>query len=436
MTLTLHKRPSAFSLLTVATLALLAVAIARDEQAHAQAPNTSTLNDPVSRLNRQLERGEASLAFRPGEGYLRSLLERLDVNVDSQILVFSKTSFQQQLISPHAPRAIFFNDKVAVGSVQGGDVLELLSFDPVQGAVFYTLNARQSEAPRFQPRGVECLFCHLPGSFGAPGLVVASVIPDAQGLPFFTGSFFSTTDQRTPFDQRWGGWYVTGTHGAETHLGNAVAPDPDRPGDLDQSVSGNLTTLADRFDTTKYLTPTSDIVALMTLEHQAGVTNRILGLSRRYERSQRVSGGDRSVPSLDEAIDDLVGHMLFVDEAPLRSPVAGVSTFTKTFPNRGPRDSRGRSLRDFDLQSRLFRYRLSYMIYSEVFDGLPARLQERVYRRLHDVLTGDDVRPRFAGLSASDRRSALEILLDTKPNLPAGWAEPPQSPPAHDDVKP
>ena len=223
-------------------LAVLAVAIARDERAHAQTPNTSKLNDPVSRLNRQLERGEASLEFRPGDGYLRSLLDRLDLNVDSQILVFSKTSFQQQLISPHAPRAIFFNDKVAVGSVQGGDVLELLSFDPVQGAVFYTLNARQSEAPRFQPRGVECLFCHLPGSFGAPGLVVASVIPDSQGMPFFTGSFFSTTDQRTPFDQRWGGWYVTGTHGSQRHLGNAVAPDPDRPGDLDQSVSGNLTT--------------------------------------------------------------------------------------------------------------------------------------------------------------------------------------------------
>ena len=174
----------------------------------------------------------------------------------------------------------------------------------------------------------------------------------------------------------------------------------------------------------------------MTLEHQAGVTNRILGLSRRYERSQRVSGADSAAPSLDEAIDDLVGHMLFVDEAPLRSPVAGVSTFTRTFPNRGPRDTRGRSLRDFDLQSRLFRYRLSYMIYSEVFDGLPARLQERVYRRLHDVLTGEDTRPRFAGLSASDRRSALEILLETKPSLPAGWAEPPQSTPVHDDAKP
>jgi hypothetical protein len=177
-----------------------------------------------------------------------SLLDRLGVNVDSQVLVFSKTSFQQRWISPRAPRAVFFNDKVAVGAVQGGDVLELMSLDPSQGFIFYTLTARKSETPRFEQRGVECVFCHLPGNHGAPGLVVASVIPDAHGIPFFTGGFFGTTDHRTPFEQRWGGWYVTGTHGSQTHLGNAVAPDPDRPADLDQSASGNVLTLAGKFD--------------------------------------------------------------------------------------------------------------------------------------------------------------------------------------------
>src|SRR6185436_55259 len=193
--------------------------------------------------------GHVSLDFRPGSGYLQSLLDRLNVNVDSQLLVFSKTSFQQRLISPKAPRAVFFNDKVAVGSVQGGDVLELMSLDPRQGFIFYTLDARQSDVPRFEKRGVECAFCHLPGNHGAPGLVVASVIPDAQGTPFFTGSFFGTTDQRTPLDRRWGGWYVTGTHGSQTHMGNAVAPDPDHPVDLDQSANGNVISLAGKFDT-------------------------------------------------------------------------------------------------------------------------------------------------------------------------------------------
>jgi hypothetical protein len=414
-------RRAALTIVAGAVVMSVAVALARDDHAMAEASDGPALHDPVTRLERQLERAEASLEFRPKSGYLASLLERLDLNVDSQVLVFSKTSFQQALISPRAPRAIFFNDTVAVGSVQGGEVLEVLSLDADQGVVFYTLAARQSDTPRFQRRGTECAFCHLPGNHGAAGLVVASVIPNSEGLPFFGGSFFGTTDHRTPFEERWGGWYVTGTHGSQPHMGNAVAPDPDRPVDLDQSANGNVTALAGRFDAANYLTATSDIVALMTLEHQTGVTNRILGLSRQYERAERSWVNDSVARSLDQAIDDLVGYMLFVDEAPLREPVAGVSTFTKTFPRRGPRDDRGRSLRDFDLRTRLFRYPLSYMIYSEVFDHMPARVQERVYQRLYDVLTGHDTRDRFASLTPDDRRETLEILLETKAALPPYW---------------
>lgn len=402
-------------------LVIAALSVARHEPALAQTADRAAPADPVARLGRQLERGGTSLEYRPGSGFLSSLLGHLDIAVDSQVLVFSKTSFQHQQISPRAPRAIFFNDSVAVGSVQNGDVLEMMSLDPAQGFVFYTLNARQSEAPRFERRGTECVFCHLPGNHGAPGLVVASVIPDREGTPFFNGAFFGTTDHRTPFEQRWGGWYVTGTHGSQVHMGNAVAPDPERPVDLDQSHSQNVTTLSGRFNTANYLTPSSDIVALMTLEHQAGVTNRILGLSRRYERGQRFTISANNTWRVEDAIDDLVKYMLFVDEEPLREPVAGVSTFTKTFPARGPRDGRGRSLRDFDLRHRLFRYPLSYMIYSEVFDRIPASLRERIYQQLYDVLAGNDTRGAFASLSADDRRMAFEIVRETKPTLPAYW---------------
>ena len=115
----------------------------------------------------------------------------------------------------------------------------------------------------------------------------------------------------------------------------------------------------------------------------------------------------------------MVKYMLFADEAPLKAPVTGVSTFTKTFPQRGPRDKQGRSLRDFDLKTRLFRYPLSYMIYSAAFDALPDMARERVYRRIFDVLTGKDQSKTFARLSAENRRAALEILRETKPNVPA-----------------
>ena len=110
--------------------------------------------------------------------------------------------------------------------------------------------------------------------------------------------------------------------------------------------------------------------------------------------------------------------MLFVEEAPIPDPITSVSTFSKAFPESGLRDKRGRSLRDFDLQKRLFRYPLSYMIYSEVFDAMPAAVRNRIYQRLYDVLSGKDQTPKFARLSPNDRSAILEILQDTKPGLP------------------
>ena len=424
----MKTRDSILTILAAAGALLIVVMLGRADRVLAQTPSGPPSLDPVGRLAAAIDRGAVTLEFRPGTGYLRSLLDRLDVAVDSQVLVFSKTSFQQALISPRAPRAVFFNDTVAVGAVQNGEVIELAAVDPDQGLLFYTLSTRPSDTPRFERRGVQCAFCHLPGNHGAPGLVVTSVLPDRDGVPFFSGSFFSTTDHRTPFDQRWGGWYVSGTHGSQTHLGNAVAPDPDRPVELDQSASLNVTSLAGRFDATNYLSPTSDIVSLMTLEHQAGMLNRILGVKAQHERSQRSVTTPNAARDLDRAIDEMVAYMVFADEAPLREPVAGVSPFSRTFPERGPRDARGRSLRDFDLRTRLFQYPLSFMIYSEAFDHLPPTLRERVYRRLYDVLTGVDTRDMFAAVSADRRRCALEILLETKTGLPDYWQASPSAP--------
>ena len=387
----------------------------------AQAPNEAPPTDALSRLGQQLERGEATLEYRDGVGYLPSLLEHLRINVDSQTLVFSKTSFQQAIINPKNPRALYFNDEVAVGTVPGGDVYELLAVEPSHGMVFYTLDIKQTDQPRFRRRGVECFFCHAMGNKGALSMVVASVFPDKDGSPAYTSTFINTIDHRTPFEQRWGGWYVTGTHGSQRHMGNAIAADPFRPLDLELSHSQNLTALTDKIDVSKYLTGTSDIVALMTLEHQVGMANRLNALAFQYGRAKRDGVSDADWTELDGDIDDLVGYMLFVDEAPLLEPVKGVSAFTLTFPKRGPRDKQGRSLRDFDLQTRLFRHPMSYMVYSDLFDGLPAAVRERVYRRLYDVLAGKEVNPKYAALSSAERRAIVEILLDTKPNLPAYW---------------
>ncbi|HLH43237.1 MAG TPA: hypothetical protein VKV74_09650 [Bryobacteraceae bacterium] len=382
------------------------------------------LNDPVTKLDRDLAGGKTKLEWSPQYGWLPSILKQLDLNVDSQMLVFSKTSFQASKIGPRAPRALFFNDRVMVGSVQDGDVLELASLDPKQGFIFYTLDVHQSKQPRFDRRDV-CLQCHQgPATLGVPGIMIASVYPDAGGMPAFNLGM-PVTDHRTPFQDRWGGWYVTGTHGGMRHRGNAVARDRSKPDLLDTQGSQNLTTVSQKFDGGLYLSRLSDIVALMTLEHQTRMTNLINRVA--WETRIAQQDGRLNDPStrarIDADIESMVIYMLFADEAGLYDTVQGASTFAKSFPERGPRDRQGRSLRDFDLQKRLFKYPLSYMVYSEAFNAMPDDARARVYRRLFDVLSGADRSSKFAKLSPDDRRNVLAILSDTKPDLPAYWKD-------------
>jgi hypothetical protein len=396
-------------------VAFVVIAVALHAQVSSDEPT-----DAIGRFASRLRSGAATLNYVEGRGYLPSLLEQFHISVDSQVLVFSKTSFQHALINPRNPRALYFNDNVSIGMVPGGSVYEMMALEPNRGLAFYSLDTRLSEHPVIQRRGVECMFCHGPGNKGAAAMVVASVIPNAEGIPAYTSAFIDTIDHRTPFERRWGGWYVTGTHGTMTHLGNAVARDPERPLDLEEENTQNVTSLASRIDISKYLTGTSDIVALMTLEHQVGVTNRLGALRVQYAAAQR-SGTANADRLLDAEIHDLVDYMLFVDAAPLTQPVTGVSGFTRTFARTGPRDAKGRSLREFDLQTRVFRYPLSYMIYSDLFDALQPAMRERVYARLYDVLSGKDPAPAYGRLSAGDRKAILEIVASTKLDVPAYW---------------
>jgi hypothetical protein len=397
--------------------------------------STRPADDPVERLNHKIARGEVKLEFDDTHGYLRSVLQELGVRVESQILVFSKTSFQAPLISPRWPRALYFNDSTAVGSVHSSDMLEFASVDPKLGVVFYTLDQKKVDKPHFDRRDTACLQCHDSGgpTLGVPGLMVRSVYPDPSGMPVFQAGDF-LTDHRSPLKERWGGWYVSGTHGDMTHMGNAVVQNPSNAEKLEGTAGLNVTDLSGKFDTGAYLTPHSDIVALMTLEHQARMTNLITRVG--YETAITIEGqtafnqayhqpadalSDVARHRIDSAVEQLVEYMLFVDETKLDGPIKGTSGFAEAFQKEGPRDRKGRSLRDFDLTQRMFRYPLSYMIYSEAFDGMPVAARQRIYRRLFDILTEKEKSPRFARLSTNDRRAILEILRDTKKGLPDYW---------------
>jgi hypothetical protein len=405
--------------------------IGRGAEHQAIAYSKSTPTDAITRLQRRLDNGDAALKFDPKWGYLPSVLEALDVPVSSQGLVFSKTSLQVDRIGPWAPRALYFNDDVYLGWVQGGGIVEVASVDPKLGTVFYSLAQDAESRPRFVREGSTCLICHDSASVtgGVPGLIVRSVVPDRHGYALGSLHDGSTTDG-TPINARWGGWYATGSAGAP-HLGNAFAPVLSHEvGNVRQYVSNTplkpaagIDSLQGRFDTEPYLSGHSDMVALLVLTHQAQVHNLItaagyearVALFEEGARGSDPASRQNTLRRVKSATEPLVRAMLFADEVALAGPVRGTSSFAADFEARGPRDTRGRSLRELDLERRLFTYPLSYLIYSESFDALPEIVKSYVYRRIEAVLSGTD--DSIAHMSEDERQAIHEILQDTKPDF-------------------
>ena len=367
-------------------------------------------NDRVAQLNRKLRGGEVSLQFEERTGYLKSLLAALDIPIESQVALFSGTSLQARIINARNPRTIFFNDSTAVGWMAGG-LIEVASLDPKQGAIFYLLPQQTTPPVRQLARDPRCLTCHYStATLGVPGFLVRSIPSSPNGtiMPWL-GNY--TTDHRSPLGERWGGWYVTGRGGR--HLGNAPIEDRTLQDVRIDDSNLNVTTLESRFDTRSYLSAHSDIVALLVFDHQM----RMMNMLTRLGWEARIADDEgRTRVALNTAVTEAVDYMLFVDEAPLDG-MKGTSGYAERFAARGPRDSKGRSLRDLDLQRRLFRYPCSYMIYSEAFDALPEVARNAVYARLLDVLNGKDTSAKYRHLSAPDRQAILEILRETKRDL-------------------
>ena len=374
----------------------------------------------VDALNTRVQSGQVTLPYDDTTGHLKPILDALNIGVSSQIVVFSKTSLQSRLIQPRNPRVIYFNDSVVVAWVRGG-FIEIAAHDPAQGAVFYRV-LRATAGPPAMFRDNSCLGCHNAfATLNVPGFLVKSVpsAVDGSGLPWL-GNYL--TDHRSAIAERWAGWFVTGRAGSSRHLGNAPVVDRNIDDVKIEDANLNVGDLRSRFDTSGYLSPHSDIVALLVFNHQVRMMNL---LTRIGWQARTLMHEGRSDAAIATALRDLaietVDYMLFVDEAPL-SGVSGTSGFAESFSTRGPRDSKGRSLRDFDLKQRLFTHPCSYMIYSEAFEQLPAPAKRAIYTRLWDVLSGGERAPKYVRLSANDRDRVVEILRETKKDLPASFS--------------
>jgi hypothetical protein len=387
--------------------------------------------NPVSRMQDDLLSGKRTLEFSEDRGYFDLLVDALDIDADSQVLVFSATSLQRKLISPATPRGLYFNDNTYLGFVQNSSIVEVATTDDSLGIVFYTFDNTEGTTTYFERNDKPCLPCHdSQGATGGgvPMLLALSAVYNDRNVPLKTYSGTGSVGDQTPIEDRWGGWYVTGRHGLQAHLGNLMLEDPDDLERLDDYRVWNLETLegAGYFDTSPYLRDTSDIVALMVLEHQVTVQNQITYikfkapavLMRRGEEDALSAQSWDELPapaqkSLTRMLDKLVRQLVFMDAADSASRLAGSQAFVTGFTARGPRDAAGRSLRELQLDKRLFRYPVSYLVYTSDFATMPPYAKDYVYRQLAAYLAGDLGLEGTSQYSAADRHAALEILTET-----------------------
>lgn len=379
---------------------------------------TAPLDNPVIAVNQRLKDGALRFTLDGRGGYLQSALQALEIPVESQMLVYSATSLQARLIRPDNPRALFFNDRVALGYVRTGEILEVAAQDATEGIVFYTLEQKASDAPQFQ-RVTSCLGCHLNAdTLGVPGLLMFSTTPASDTRP----SRSTAMDHRMPLKDRWGGWFVTGSSGRAEHIGNAVPA-------LDGRASRELTSAAGLFDPDGFRATTSDIAALMVFSHQTSMINLITRAGwearaadpRLHPPFVAAPGEDERVARVMSGVaNEVVDYMLFIDETRLTDRVRGASGFAERFSAAGPRDKKGRSLHELDLDRRLMKYPCSYLIYSPAFNQLPPGARDPIYRRMWEILSGNERLARYrSALSLEDRRAIVEILRETKPDLPS-----------------
>jgi hypothetical protein len=375
--------------------------------------------DAFARIADQIRSGDLELDQSTEQGRLLDLLRVLDIPVESQLLVYSATSLQSGLIQPSNPRALYFNEEVYVGYVPNGK-LEIAAIDPTLGPVFHIYEPNNRGTPPLIARTERCMNCHAgTATDQVPGLVAESVIVMQRSGASLKGYRRDQTGHQIPIEDRLGGWHVTGAHANGNHLGNLLGTSAAQGDRKLKNPPGNL------FAWDRYPRQTSDLLTHLIHEHQLGFHNRVTSAVYRTREALDAGNGRLSTEhaaELNEHARELIRYLLFADEADLpRGGVKGDKDFMEVFLGRRKASSNGASLRDFNLRSRLFKYRCSYMIHTPGFLQMPREFLERVWAGLDTVLKEEGGPREFSYLPATEKRAIRHILRETIEGLPAGF---------------
>lgn len=380
--------------------------------------HTRELNDPFTRLIADFESGKRELDNQSSKAFIASMLDHLDVPASSQLLIFSRTSLQTRHISGSNPRAVYFNENVYIGYIPGGKV-EITSFDPDLGGIFYIMDIPKSDKLPVINRAGTCMNCHsVAETRRVPGLSIRSVIPGPNwgALARFRNKQIG---HQIPFGERFGGWHVTGDPGISDHKGNLIG----------RKEGGKIVTEViepgTEFDWSSYLAGTSDILPHLILEHQAGFMHIALEASYRARTYRHIGKGKlkpENVEVLHGLAEELVRYLLFADEA--KFPAGGIRVdprYREDFLADRKEASNGISLKDLDLETRLFKHRCSYLIYGDVFQATPDLFRQHVYQVLGEAISIENPDPDFSYLAVDEKKAIRGILRETVSDLPDGW---------------
>lgn len=376
-------------------------------------------NDAVSKLFAEIATGRVQLEHRGERGYLESLLTLLNIDDSSQLLVFSKTARKSRFVTPETPRALYFNDEIYVGYIPDTNTLEIAAMDPTLGPVFFDITQNIERPLELNRETSRCLRCHDSMSNtggGTPRFMMTSRLVNSNG-DIASHEVSVIMQDSTPLNQRWGGWYVTGLHGEQETMGNLMFEGRAISiSEIDLLANGNKRELSSMLNTAPYLSEHSDIVALLVMQHQTQVQNTMTKAAWDY-RQLMDEEGSVVIEKLAELANPVLEALLMKNEALLGDQIQGLSGFAEYFQNLGPFDSSRRSLRDLDLTERVFKYPLSYLIYSDSFTALPEPLHSYLVDTVYQILSADEDHADFAHLDAETRTAILQIVNSTAPGF-------------------
>lgn len=385
--------------------------------------------DPMSRLMTRAASGEFDFGKEDGLPLLRKILTALDVPESSQILVFSRTSLQRELIEPGNPRAMYFNEETHVAWMPDGKV-EIISFDPAVGGIFFIEEPdRAPDSPiRFTSQG-GCFGCHGGAATNyLPGPLARSTYTSSEGKRLGQLRGHNRMGHQVPFPDRWGGYFVTGAPSSLGHLGNVFATREGGVFKTGPAAGPTRIDLGEFFDAKKYLRPDSNVLPLSLFDHQIEAHNLIMECAYRWRHLEyeTVKNGGIVNPETrektDRAFDKLVRYLLFADEASIAGADLIVSAdYQNDFRKDRKMDENGLSLKDFDLKTHLFSHRLSYMVYAQPFASAPAGMRTEIYGRLWNILAPEKAPAGYEYFVPGERAKIVSILKATKSDLPDEW---------------